>query len=601
MRWATLAHVHLDRVASPWLLGRADPAAEFEFAAWRLTGKRPGPARPDVPEGTTSIRMPSLGFGLPDERYPPPKGPTRMKAGQACDSSAVGIHKLPNDALANAPKTASAANPYLRGTFAREVANSNDEGWSVMTQNDFSDFPSAFRGSTFRPGDADYARVRTIWNCRTADATPAFIAQCADTDDVVIAVKYASDRDLPIAVRSGGHSMDGSGAPDGAFVVNLSQLKAIEVDPASGVVRAEAGVLLGEIDAASQEYGLVVPSGTVTTTGIAGLALGGGLGFNTRRFGMTVDNMLACDLVTVDGQRIRASADENPDLFWGLRGAGHNLGIVTSFEFQAHPVGPQVYSGIIVYPIDQVESILTKLDAHLAQASRALTVDPVLLPAPPWPFLPESLVGKPILAQIVVYTGDLAEADAVIDELAALGTPVANVVAPSTWLEANSILDMISPPGRRNYSRGGYVAGLTQPLIATFIDHICKAPAPDTPPMSAAIAIQALSGAFHDFDEDSVAFSRTGANWLWEALVGWDSPERDDDFLGFTADVLAATQPYLLSNSYVNLVAHQGEEWLRGLYGSEQKFQRLQELKAEWDPRNLLRYNKNIQPATATV
>lgn len=469
-----------------------------------------------------------------------------------------------------------------------------------MTQPDFSDFPSAFRGTTFRPGDAGYRDARTIWNCRTADATPAFIAQCTDVEDVVAAVRYASDRDLPFAIRSGGHSMDGSGAPDGAFVVDLSRLKAIEVDPQTGVVRAGAGILLGEIDAATQLHGLVVPSGTVTTTGVAGLALGGGLGFNTRRFGMTVDNMLACDLVTVDGQRVRASVDENPELFWGLRGAGHNLGVVTSFEFQAHPVGPQVYSGMIVYPIDQAETIMTKLDAHLANASRALTVDPVLLPAPPFPFLPESLVGTPILIQIVVYTGDLAEADATIEALAALGTPVANTVGPSTWLEANSILDMISPPGRRNYSRGGYVAGLTQPLIARFIEQISKAPAPDGPPMSAAIAIQALSGAFHDFDEDSVAFSRTGTQWLWEALVAWDNPARDDDFLNFTADVLAATKPYLLSNSYVNLVAHQGEEWLRGLYGSEQKFRRLQELKSRWDPRNLLRFNKNIAPVALT-
>jgi hypothetical protein len=470
-----------------------------------------------------------------------------------------------------------------------------------VSQPDFSDFPASFHGEAFRPGDPGYADARTIWNCLTADARPALIAQCADADDVVTAVRYASDRNLPFAIRSGGHSMDGSGMPDGAYVVDLSRLKAIEVDPTSGIVRVGAGVTLGEVDTATQKHGLVVPSGTVTTTGVAGLALGGGLGFNTRMYGMTVDNMLSCEMVTVEGQVVRASAEENPDLFWGLRGAGHNLGVVTSFEFQAHRVGPDVYSGFICYPIDQAEQIMTALDAHLAGASRALTVDPVLLPAPPLPGLPESQIGTPILALVTVYTGDLATADDVIEAVAALGTPIANTVGPSTWLQANSILDAISPPGRRNYSRGGYIASLTQPLARMFIEKISKTPAPDGPGMCAAIAIQTLSGAFHDFDEDSVAFSRIGTNWLWEALVQWDDPARDDEFLAFTADVLAAAKPHLLPNSYVNLTAHQGEEWLRGLYGSEEKFRRLQELKANWDPRNLLRFNKNIAPATVTA
>jgi FAD/FMN-containing dehydrogenase len=474
----------------------------------------------------------------------------------------------------------------------------NRKGASFVSRPDFGDFPSIFQGSTFRPGDPGYTQARTIWNCRTMDAGPAFIAQCADTEDVVTAVRYASDHDLSFALRSGGHSTDGSGMPDGAFVVDLSRLKAIEVHPASGIVRVEPGVTLGELDAATQKHGLVVPAGTVTTTGVAGLALGGGLGFNTRRFGMTVDNTVAYDMVSVDGRRVRTSADENPDLFWGLRGAGHNLGVVTSFEFQAHRIGPDVHSGLILYPLDQAEEILTGLDAHMAGASRALTVDPVLLPAPPLPGLPESLIGAPILILVVVHTGDPATADEAVKAVSALGTPMANTVGPSTWLQANSILDVIAPPGRRNYSKGGYIAALTPPVAAAFIDQMGRAPAPDGPGVSAAIAFQAVSGAVHDFDEDSVAFSRTGAMWLWEAVVQWDDPARDDQFLAFTAEALASVKPHVLSNSYVNLTAHQGEEWLRGLYGSPRKFRRLQALKAEWDPRNLLRFNKNIEPAS---
>jgi FAD/FMN-containing dehydrogenase len=463
--------------------------------------------------------------------------------------------------------------------------------------SDFNDFPASFRGPTFRPGDAGYAQARTIFNCLTSDAQPALIARCTDVDDVVTGVRYASDRDLPFAIRSGGHGVDGSAMPDGAFVIDLSQLKAISVDPSSGIARVEAGVTLGEMDAATQQHGLVVPAGSMTTTGIAGLALGGGLGYNTRRFGMTVDNMLACELVTVDGRRVRASADENPDLFWGLRGAGHNLGVVTAFELQAHRVGPEVTSGLMIYSIDHAKELLTQLDAHMAEASRALTVDPVLLPAP-LPGLPEPMMGGPILVLVVVHTGDRAQAAADVEALASIVAPLANHVGPSTWLEANSILDAIAPSGRRNFSLGGYVAELSAPLVDTFIEKITAAPAGDGG-IGLAIAIQALSGALHDFDEDSVAFSRAGTSWLWEAIGQWDNPERDDEFLDFTQSVLDAAHPQLLPNSYVNLLAHQGQEWLRGLYGSPEKFQRLQELKAEWDPRNLLRFNKNIEPAAA--
>jgi hypothetical protein len=266
--------------------------------------------------------------------------------------------------------------------------------------------------------------------------------------------------------------------------------------------------------------------------------------------------------------------------------------------FQAHQIGPNVHSGLILYTLDQAEEILTGLDARMAGASRALTVDPVLLPAPPLPGLPESLIGVPILILVVVYTGDPAAADEAVEAVATLGTPMANTVGPSTWLQTNSILDVIAPPGRRNYSKGGYIAALTPPVAAAFIEKMGRAPAPDGPGVSAAIAFQAVSGAVHDFDEDSVAFSRTGAMWLWEAVVQWDEPARDDEFLAFTAEALASVKPHVLSNSYVNLTAHQGEEWLRGLYGSPRKFRRLQVLKAEWDPRNLLRFNKNIEPAS---
>jgi FAD/FMN-containing dehydrogenase len=465
----------------------------------------------------------------------------------------------------------------------------------------FADFPSSFKGVAVRPGDDGYVEARKIPNARHDHKDPALIARCTDADDVVIAVNYAVEKDIPIAIRSGGHGIDGFCMPEDAFVIDLSPMKGIEVDPDTGITRIEGGVLLGEMDRATQEHGLVVPAGTVSETGAAGLILGGGMGYLTRRFGMTVDNLISAEIVTMDGRRLTVSEDSEPELFWGLRGAGHNLAIGTAFTLQAHPVGPDVVSGLIIYPIEQAVPILGQIDAAMAAAPRELTIYPVVLPAPPLPGLPEALIGVPIFVLIAVYTGDMDKADEAVGPVAALGTPMANMVGPSSWIEANSILDVLAPPGRRQHSRGGYLAAITEEIGQIVVDRVASAPAPTGPGPSCAVAFPCLGGANDDFDEDSKAYSREGAQWLWEVLGQWDPPSSDGDYDGWVDGVMDALIPFSLRNGYVNLSTDRGAEWLEGLYGSAEKWQRICALKEQWDPDNRLSHNKNVTRAVAAL
>jgi FAD/FMN-containing dehydrogenase len=465
----------------------------------------------------------------------------------------------------------------------------------------FADFPDSFGGEAVRPGDEGYPEARKIPNARHDDKHPGLIARCSTIDDVVEAVTYANEHDVPIAIRGGGHGIDGFSMPDGALVVDLAPMKGIEVDAEAKTARIEAGVLLGEMDAATQEHGLVVPAGTVSETGAAGLILGGGIGYLTRRFGLTVDHLLEVEGVTADGRKIRSSADENPELFWGLRGAGHNLIVATAFTLRCQEVGPDVASGLIIYPIEEAVPILGKIDEVMAAAPRELTIYPVVLPAPPLPGLPEPMIGAPIFVLIAVYTGELDKLDDALGPVAALGTPLANMVHPSSWLEANSILDVLAPPGRRQHSRGGYLSGLTEEIAQLVVDRVKAAPEPTGAGPSCAVAFPQLGGALFDQDEDYAAYSRTDAEWLWEVLGQWDPPDKDDEYVAWVDGTMDVIDDFALSNAYVNLSTDRGAEWLKNLYGSEEKWERIVALKQEWDPKNLLSHNKNVTRAVEAL
>jgi FAD/FMN-containing dehydrogenase len=470
----------------------------------------------------------------------------------------------------------------------------------LASRQDFADFPTAFKGPGYRPGDDGYAEAKRLWNTRREENQPALIVQPIDPDDIVIAVDYAIRRDVSVAVRSGGHGIDCAAMPHDAFVIDTSRMKRISVEPETGRITIEAGVLLGEMDAATQAHGYVVPAGTVTETGAAGLTLGGGIGHLTRRFGATVDNLLSVDVVTMDGRRLTASADENAELFWGLRGAGHNLAIATSFTYQGRHVGPQVISGELIYAGDDALALLTGLDHAMSGAPRELSMTPVVTPAPPVPGLPERLVGSPIVLALVVYTGPLDGYEAAIDDVMTLASPLANMVRPSTWLQANALVDPQSPAGRRQHSGGGYLPAMTAEVARIALERVGSQPAPanDAAP-SCLITFPMLGGALGDVAEDSTAFSRTGAAWLYEVCAQWAMPTPDDEHVGWVDDTVTALAPHVLANGYVNLTADRGGDWLQGVYGSPEKWERIVALKRAWDPDNRLCHNKNVMRALA--
>jgi FAD/FMN-containing dehydrogenase len=466
-----------------------------------------------------------------------------------------------------------------------------------MKSNTFSDFPRRFRGTRLRPADPGFNAARRIFNMQYAHYTPGLIAQAVDAEDVACLMRYASDTGTPVAVRSGGHSSDGSSMPDGALVLDMTAMKRVEVDPANRRCRVESGVLLGELDMATQRHGLVVPAGTVSTTGVAGLTLGGGVGFNMRRLGATVDSLLSCELVTADGRRVRASNEENPDLFWALRGGGGNFGVVTSFEFKAYPLGPEVLSGVIVFPLEQVTDVLANLRAHMVGASRELAMIAAATACPPFPPISAEVHGEPVLMLIVVFTGAAALAGGIVDGLSRLGKPIAVLVRPNSWVDTNRMLDVVAPYGRRLQTRGGYLNKITDGVISATVRNLVDAPPPTAPLPSTVQNLWCMGGAIsEDFAEDSVAFSREGAAWFWESIGQWDGAEHDAAYTAWSERTMTDVRQDLRANGYVNLTQDLGPAWLKGLYGTERKYRRLLAAKQTWDPHNLLRFNKNFVP-----
>lgn len=461
-------------------------------------------------------------------------------------------------------------------------------------------FPEHFRGPVLRPGGDGYRASRSIFNMRFAQDEPALIAQCLDSADVVTAVRFAADSAIPLAIRSGGHGIDGTAMPDGALVIDTSLMKRIDVDRGAKVARVEAGVVLGELDAGLQKHGMVVPAGTVSTTGVAGLTLGGGVGHLMRRFGATVDSLLGCELVTPEGRQLRASATENPELFWALRGGGHNLGVVTAFEYRAYELGPQVTSGLVVYPWKHSAEVLEAISDYTRTAPRELGVAAALAPCPPFPSVPQEAHGQWVLLLVVVWTGDPARAEGIVGSLATLAQPLANLVGPSPWVETNRMLDPVAPFGHRSHTRGGYLSDLNSEIVSTALSQTETAPTIAEVQPPTVMNFWCLGGAISDdFDEDSAAFSREGASWIWETLGQWDSQEHDEAFVGWVDGALEAIRPHLRPNGYVNFSVDQGPEWLRGLYGSQAKFDRLVAVKRSVDPDNMLRFNKNLLLAAA--
>jgi FAD/FMN-containing dehydrogenase len=435
-----------------------------------------------------------------------------------------------------------------------------------------------------RPGDPAYDEARRVWN-GAIDRRPALIARCATPQDVAAALELAHDRDLRVAVRGGGHSIAGWSVIDDGLMIDLSPMKTIDVDVANRTARAGAGVLWGELDAATQAHGLATVGGIVTHTGIAGLTLGGGIGWLMRKHGATVDNLLAADVVTVDGDPIKA----DDELLWGLRGGGGNFGIVTSFEYRLHDVGPTVLGGPLYYALEDGPEVLRFYRDLVFDAPDELTTILNLRMAPPLPFLPPELHGKPVVTVATCYSGELDRGEAVLAPLRAFGTPLVDAIAPRPYVDLQRLFDPSVPHGWHYHWRSCELPPLTDAAIDTLVDHAARI----TSPRSYIIVFQ-LGGAVAR-GADTAFSQRDAAHDVNINAVWLPDDEEGDRHVRWVRHCHAALEPYARDRVYVNFLEDEGPERVRAAYGAA-THDRLVALKRRYDPANVLRSNQNISP-----
>ncbi len=461
----------------------------------------------------------------------------------------------------------------------------------VLGAATLKEFEDGLNGELVRPTDAGYDEARQIWN-GAHDGRPAVIARCADAADVRHAIGFARSEGLEVAVRGGGHSIPGFSTVDGGIVIDLSPMKAIEVDAGQRTAVAEGGVLWSELDAATQEHGLAVTGGLVSTTGIAGFTLGGGIGWLMRKHGLTCDNLRSAQVVTADGRVITASDAQNSDLFWGLRGGGGNFGVVTSFEFDLHPVGPTVTAGPVFYDGARAEEILRFYRGFADEAPDELTSLANLLTAPPAPFLPEEWHGKKLIALIGCYAGDVEEGAAAMRPLSELGDPVADLIGPMPYAQMQQLIDALWPQGIQTYMKAGYLRELDDAAISTMARFHQEAPG------ASEIHVQHFGGAIARVSEEETAYGERGAAFVLNACAISHEPGGLTPCVEWAQGLYTELEPSLTGGGYVNFLAAEGQDRVRASYG-EEKYAKLQALKDRYDPTNLFHRNQNVLPSGA--
>ncbi|MCK5274446.1 MAG: FAD-binding oxidoreductase [Alphaproteobacteria bacterium] len=464
------------------------------------------------------------------------------------------------------------------------------DGNSVaIADEDLEALSGGLRGEICVAGDDGYDEARTIWNAMV-DKRPGMIVRCAGAADVALAVKFAGEKNLLVAVRSGGHNIAGNAVCDDGLMIDLSRMTSVRVDPRGKTARVEPGATLGDVDKETQAHGLAVPVGINTTTGIAGLTLGGGFGWTTRKFGMTIDCLLSVDIVTADGAMLRASETENPDLFWAVRGGGGNFGIVTSFEFQAHPLGPEVLSGLIVHPLDDAPALLKEYRRIADAAPDELTCWVVMRKAPPLPFLPEEWHGKEVLVFAVCWCGEMAEGEKAVAELRALGNPIADVVSPHPFTGWQGAFDPLLTPGARNYWKSHDFTELSDGAIADILDGVWSLPSPECE-----VFIAHVGGQMSRIPADATAYPVRSSHFIMNVHTRWREASEDAACIKWTRDLFDATAQHATGSVYINFMPDDDGGRVAEAYGANHA--RLTQVKAKYDPGNLFRLNQNIVPA----
>jgi FAD/FMN-containing dehydrogenase len=449
-------------------------------------------------------------------------------------------------------------------------------------------FRDGFAGTVVTPTDASYDGDRAVWN-GTVDARPALIAQCHSTDDIVAAVNLVRNAGCTFAVRAGGHSVAGLSTCDGGVVIDLSHMRGVTVDADLRAATVEPGATWADFDSATAAHGMASTGGLISSTGVAGLTLGGGIGWLQRKYGLACDNLVAADVVTADGAVIRVSEADHAGLLWGLRGGGGNFGVVATFEFALHPVST-VLGGLMLFPLDSGKQVLQAFREWAANAPDEATMLAAIMTAPPEPFVPPDLVGRKAVAIVGCWCGDLDAGQAAIEPLRQLG-PAVDLFGPMPYPALQGMLDAGSPQGLRNYFRGGFASDLDDELIDVALEHGARMPSP-----MSAIHLHQMGGAVGRVAADATAFSGRDAGYTYNVVSTWVDPGEDATHIAANRELSAARAPLSKDGSYVNFLPDAGGGEARAAYGDE-LYLRLARLKREYDSANLFNRNQNVRPA----
>jgi FAD/FMN-containing dehydrogenase len=458
---------------------------------------------------------------------------------------------------------------------------------SVLGEPVVTRFRDDLRGELLRPGDAGYDGARAVWN-GMIDRRPAFIARCAGAVDVVRCVNFAREHGLLVAVRAGGHNVAGNAVCDDGLMIDLSPMRGIRVDPVRRTVRAEGGVIWGELDRETQAFGLATPGGFVSSTGVAGLTLGGGIAWLMGKYGLACDNLLSVDIVTADGRFLTASTTENEDLFWGVRGGGGNFGVVTSLEFRLHPVGPMVLGGLLVHPVSRAREVHRAFQEVTHVAPDELIALIALLN------LPE--VG-PAVGIGVCYNGPIAEGERVLHDLRQFGPALADQIAPMPYTQVQTLFDPMYPRGRRTYWKSNFLSSMDAAAVDTMVEHFRNSPSS----LSHSF-LEGFTGAVRRVGREETAFAQRDSDYNFTLIALWTDPAEDEMHIRWGREYWQAMQPFSAGGVYVNYLgsaADEGEERVKAAYGPA-KYARLAGLKKKYDPANMFRLNQNISPALET-
>jgi FAD/FMN-containing dehydrogenase len=454
-----------------------------------------------------------------------------------------------------------------------------DRKGSPIAREAVDSLAAAIAGQVIRPGDGDYEEARRIWNANVRKH-PGLIVRCAGTADVVQAVKFARANNVLVAIRGGGHNVAGRALCDDGIVIDLSRMKAVYVDPAKATARVQGGATLGDVDRETHAFGRAVPVGVVSRTGIAGLALGGGVGWLVRKYGLTCDNLLSCEVVTAEGEIVTASADENADLFWALRGGGGNFGIVTSFLFRTHPVST-VLGGLIVYPRDRAGDVIRHYRDFMASAPEELTAYVGLITGPD---------GQPVVGVIVCWCGALAAGERVLKPLRQFGSPVMDAVQPMPFPAMQKILDDAFPDGTQNYWKSTFLKALSDQAIDVIVDHANRMQSP-----LSAVVIEYYAGAAGRTGSGESAFAHRKAEYDVGFMAQWTDPSESDKHMAWARTMAEAMTPHSSGAYLLNFLSEEDADTIKAAFGAN--YPRLAQVKKKYDPTNFFSINQNVQPA----